>query len=295
MNKTLVKIFTKNAIGIFILVFISGLNLFIFTNIAESATNISASSTSHWAWSDFIGWLDFYNTNTITVSSLNLTGYASSSAGDISLDCHTTRSGDICASSNYQVTNDGSGNLSNWGWNDQYGWFSFDCNNNSSCATSNYRVYIDANGNFQNYAWNDTIGWISFNCANTGTCGSSDYRVLTTWTATSAVATLDSTTYDTGSTTGAQLNSVLWHGDLPSGTAVRFQFAVSNSSSGPWSFMGTDGTSNTYYNTGPDASLKLDYSLFNNVRYFRYRISLISDQSQRLSPRVDEVLINWSP
>ena len=295
MNKTLVKIFMKNAIGIFILVFIFGLNLFLLTNIAESATNISASTTSHWAWSDIIGWLDFYNTDTITVSLLNLTGYASSSAGDISIDCHTTRSGDICGTSDYQVTNDGSGNLSDWGWNDQYGWISFDCNNTDGCGTSNYRVYIDANGNFQNYAWNDTIGWISFNCANTGTCASSDYRVLTTWTATSAVATLDSTTYDTGSANGAQLNSVLWHGDLPASTAVRFQFAVSNSSSGPWSFMGTDGTSNTYYNTGPDASLKLDYNLFNNNRYFRYKIFLISDQSQRSTPTVDEVLINWSP
>ncbi|MEK7547026.1 MAG: hypothetical protein AAB536_02505, partial [Patescibacteria group bacterium] len=132
-----------------------------------------------------------------------------------------------------------------------------------------------------------------FNC-NT-TCGKSDYKVLTSWVSSSAVATLDSSTYDTGVSKGAQLNSVLWHGNLPSGTAVRFQFAVNNSSSGPWSFMGTDGTSNTYYNTGPDVSLNLDYSLFNNFRYFRYRISLISDVAQLLSPRVDEVLINWSP
>ncbi len=285
----------KNLSGILIFSFISFLNFVFFAGIAGATTNISSSTSAHWAWNDLIGWLDFYNTNTITVSSFGLTGYASSTAGDISLDCHTTRSGNICDTSNYQVTNDGSGNLSGWGWNDTYGWISFDCNNNSGCGESNYRVYIDANGDFQNYAWNDASGWLSFNCANYVGCGSSNYRVTTAWVATSTTATLDSSTYDTGSASGAQLNSVLWHGNLPTGTSVRFQFAVSNSSSGPWSFMGTDGTSNTYYNTGPDASLKLDYSFFNNFRYFRYRISLISDQSQRNSPRVDEVLINWSP
>ena len=107
--------------------------------------------------------------------------------------------------------------------------------------------------------------------------------------------TLDSTTYDTGVVAGAQLNSVLWHGSQPADTSVYFQFAVSNSSSGPWNFMGTDGTSNTYFSTGSDTSLKLDYSLFNNFRYFRYRVTLYSDTAQTLSPRVDEIIVNWSP
>jgi len=285
----------NNFIGISFLIFVSGLNLLFFANVVEAATNVSATTTAHWAWNDLIGWMDFYNTNTITVSSRDLTGYASSTAGDISLDCHTTRNGNICSTSNYQVTNDGAGNLSGWGWNDNYGWISFDCNNTSGCGASNYRVYIDANGNFQNYAWNDALGWISFNCDNYGGCGSSNYEVLSSWVATSAVATLDSTTYDSGSANGVQLNSVLWHGTQPAGTAVRFQFAASNSSGGPWNFMGTDGTANTYFNTGPDASIKLDYNLFNNTRYFRYRIILSSDMSQHLTPRVDEVLINWSP
>ncbi len=285
----------KNLAGILLLVFISGINLLFLTKVVEAATNVTSTVTSHWAWDDVIGWIDFYNTNTVNVSSHQLTGYASSSAGDVSLDCATTRTGNICSTSNYKVTNDGSGNLSGWAWNDNYGWISFDCNNTGSCGSSNYRTYIDANGNFQNYAWNDSLGWISFNCDNYGGCSSSNYKVLSSWVATSAVATLDSATYDTGSTKGAQLNSVMWHGTLPAGTAVRFQFAVSNASSGPWNFMGTDGTINTYYNTGPDVSLKLDYNLFNDMRYFRYRIILSSDLSQTYSPTVNEVLINWSP
>ncbi len=107
--------------------------------------------------------------------------------------------------------------------------------------------------------------------------------------------TLDSSIYDTGVTSGAQLNSVLWHGSQPAGTSVGFQFAMSNSSNGPWTYIGSDGTGNFYYLIGPDTSLKLDYSLFNNFRYFRYRAQLTSDAWQTVFPRVDEVIVNWSP
>ena len=85
-------------------------------NRAEAATNISATTTEHWAWNDIIGWMDFYNTLNINVGTTQLTGYASSSAGDISLDCATTRIGSICGTSNYKVLNDGLGGLSGWGW-----------------------------------------------------------------------------------------------------------------------------------------------------------------------------------
>ncbi|MCR4328139.1 MAG: hypothetical protein NUV53_01340 [Patescibacteria group bacterium] len=260
----------------------------------RAATNID--STDKWAWNDIIGWVDFYATDSVTVTSQGLKGYASSTSGDISLDCKTTRSGDICSQSNYQVSNDGVGNLSNYGWNDEYGWISFDCNNTGGCGVSNYEVLIDANtGVFSGYAWNDIMGWISFNCSNDSSCGTSNYKVITSWVATSAIATLDSATFDTGVDGGAQINSVLWQGHQPSGTLVRFQFAISNASSGPWSYGGSDGTSNTYYEVDPNVSKNLDYILHSGNRYFRYRVILVSDLAQTLSPRVDDVLINWSP
>ncbi|MEK7507859.1 MAG: hypothetical protein AAB602_02120 [Patescibacteria group bacterium] len=269
--------------------------IFILSSVRVSAsTNINSTTTEHWAWNDLIGWIDFYNTNSITVSSQKLTGYASSSAGDISLDCSTTRVGNICASSNYWVTNDGTGNLSGWGWNDQYGWISFDCHNNNGCGVSNYQAWINSiNGIFNNYAWNDIIGWISFNCSNHG-CGS-QYSVITSWIATSTVGYLDSTIFDTGIASGAQFNSILWHGSQPPETSVGFQLATSNSSSGPWTYKGSDGTSNTYYTTGADVSIKLHRSAHNNFRYFRYRVKLISNLIGTLSPRVDEIIVNWSP
>ncbi len=263
---------------------------------AAAATNINSTSSEHWAWNDVIGWINFYSTGTVYVTSSTVQGYASSSsAGDISLDCATSRSGNICGQSNYSVSNDGVGNLSGWAWNDTYGWISFDCNNNGGCGSSNYRVYIDSTGNFRNYAWNDIIGWIDFNCGNDGTCGSSNYKVITTWTPSSTTGWLESSIYDTQVAGGVQLNSVIWQGYQPAGTMVRFQFASSNSSSGPWSYAGTDGTSNTYYQTDLNTSLKIDYSQYNNNRYFRYKIFLISNASSSVSPRVDDVILNWSP
>ncbi|MBI2623601.1 MAG: hypothetical protein HYW65_03440 [Candidatus Liptonbacteria bacterium] len=270
-------------------------------HVVVAATDIN--STNRYAWNDLIGWLDFYAENTVKVNSQNLRGYATSTVGDVSLDCHTTRSGNICAQSDYQILNDGIGNLNGFAWNDQYGWISFCGTQNAQAATTNcpltsstYEVLIDANdGLFSGYAWNDTAGWISFNCTNNNGCGESDYKVQTSWVATSAIATLDSATYDTGVSGGAQINSVLWHGTQPSETQVRFQFATSNSSSGPWSYAGSDGTSSTYYTTGPDVSKRIDYTLHSGKRYFRYRITLISNRAQTTSATVTEVVINWSP
>lgn len=273
--------------------------IFFVARMAEAATNINSGTASHWAWNDLIGWINFYNTLTVNVNSPSLTGYASSSASDISLDCHTTSAGNVCGSSNYQVKNDGLGNLSSWAWNDQYGWISF-CGGlgTGDCpGSTRYEVLINpTTGDFSNYAWNDVIGWISFNCTDPGVCGTSQYKVNTSWTATSTSGYLDSATYDTGVVSGAQLNSVLWHGNLPgSGALVQFQFATSNSSSGPWTFVGSGGSTNAYYSVAPDITLKLDYSAHNNRRYFRYRVTLVSNQAQTQSPRIDEIIVNWSP
>lgn len=278
--------------------FIIGLAIF---GTVLATTNISSVAAEHWAWNDLIGWFDFYTTNTVNVTSLRMQGYASSDFGDISLDCATTRIGDICGTSNYFVANDGSGNLSGWGWNDTFGWISFYCGSTGIpglCSTSPYRVIIDGSGNFSNYAWNDVIGWISFNCSDPGICGTSNYKVKTSWFATSTSGYLDSTTFDTLVNGGAQINSVMWRGTLPSpqdNSWVGFQFATSSSSTGPWSYAGYDGTSNTWYVTaGPNVPKSVSFYLHNNARYFRYRINLVSNDAQSQSPRVDEIIINWS-
>lgn len=158
----------------------------------SSATG-TIDSTDKWAWNDLIGWLDFgYAVGNVKVYNDRLEGYASSSVGNIALNCNSTPKNDICATSNFKVSNDGSGNLAGWAWNDGIGWVSF-CGNASGGSTlsgSNwvcpasptYQVSISAStGEFSGWAWNDIKGWVSFNCSNTSTCGTVNYKVKTDW------------------------------------------------------------------------------------------------------------------
>lgn len=146
-------------------------------------SNYGIDPTYRYAWSENIGWVDFYSTGTVEVSDTQLKGFAeAASVGYIALDCATTPNGDICATSNFKVLNDGAGNLSGWAWNDETGWVSFNCSDQGVCGTSNYKVTIDQNGFFTGWAWSENIGWISFNCADIPICNTSNYKVKTNWT-----------------------------------------------------------------------------------------------------------------
>jgi hypothetical protein len=272
------------------------------------------------AWDEVTGWWDFYNTQNVMVRGTRIEGYASSSLGDISLDCATTRNGNICGSSNYGVCNgpgphntdgtcpngDAGGNLTGWGWNDAMGWISFNCDQSShggsnNCSNSNYGVSVNQNtGDFTGYAWNDVVGWISFSGTN--------YKVNTAWRATSTTGYLISSTFDTGGTNGVTLSSLIWKGDSPGGgTCVKFQIAASSTSGGPWNFKGSSGDNTTFYGaacsqkiTGGDACatentpICVDSSQFNNQRYYRYKVFLQSNTVQTQTPRMDDVILNFS-
>ncbi len=294
--------------------------------IGFAATNINSASSSSVAWDDASGWWDFYTPLTVTVSGSRITGYASSSIGDISLDCATTRTGNICGTSNYGICNganathnpDGTcsnaqadGYLSGFAWNDAIGWISF-CGGlgTSVCpGTQSYGVTIDTNGNFNGYAWSDLDGWISFNCSNNSSCGTVQYLVNTSWRSTSTIGYLTSEVFDTGMPNGTTLSSLIWQGNPGSGAGLctNFQIAASASASGPWNFIGPDGTSATYYGaacsqnanggTGcaaPNTPVCVNSSYYNNYRYYRYQARLQSDLLQTQSPRVDDVILNFT-
>lgn len=285
-------------------IIISILLLFIFhfsffASNVSATTNISSGAYEHWAWNDVIGWIDFYSTYKVKVTSYEISGYASSSVGYISFDCGDTPNGNVCnpPTLSWSVTNDGSGNLSGWAWNDAIGWISFD--NVTAGSPYLYQVRIDAGGNFSGWAWNDVIGWISFNCSDiAGLCTTSNYKVKTSWSATAATGTLLSSIIDTGVSGGAAFNSIMWQGSQPAGTAVKFQFASATSTSNFPTPIGPGGTSDptdVYPTTGPNTPVALIRANHNNHRYFRYKIILQSDVSQTLSPKVDNVIVNWSP
>ena len=281
----------------YIVILIFAFSILILTSPdAYAATNISVTTAEHYAWNDVIGWVDFYQTGNVNVYANRLEGYATSSVGYIALNCNSTPNGDVCSTSNFSVQNDSNGNLTGWGWNDSIGWVSFD----SATATSSYTYQVTVNGttgDFTGWAWNDVAGWISFNCSNTTTCGTSDYKVKTSWAAASLSGNLSSSIFDTGVASGTAINTVMWQGSKPSGTNVKFQVA-SDSTSTPasWNYFGPDGSNTTYY-TPTDAGIPVQINLahHNNKRYFRYKVFLESNAAQTLSPRVDDVIINYSP
>jgi len=275
---------------------------------SNPGTNVTSTDGNYWAWNDLAGWINFHDSHSVFISSQDVDGYATSSGGEISFNCETTSVGNICGFSNYRVLNNGSGLLSGWAWSDLLGWVSLSCTNPEGygCGASLYRTQLvsiipnEPPSGFRDWAWNDLAGWVIFDCADGGLCGVSDFHVLTDWFITSTFGYLDSITYDTGVVNGAQFNAIMWRGEKPIGTEVYFQLATSNSDSGPWVFFGSDGV-DSYYIPELSQDGETYYAAITNAeshsnkRYFRYRIWLISNSIQTATPRVDKIIINWSP
>lgn len=304
---------------IFVLLFVGSLLL---VNPVYAETNIDA--TNKWAWNDAIGWINFYSSNSVNVTVDKLTGYAliESTGEEISFDCETSPLGDICATQgNYFVGNDVDGKLDGWAWNDSFGWISF-CGGlgTTDCpGTVSYQVTINpTTDEFEGWAWNDLIGWISFNCSNNSACGTSNYKVETSWVQPTAVSGwLISNTFDTGFTDGVGYNSIMWLGDpQQAGNSAKFQFATSDcengganqtecddtltsywgdpKTSGDGAFVGSDGTSSTFYGPSLSGIPNVIYTHHVNKQYYRYKIYLDRAEGNTLSPLIEDVIINWS-
>lgn len=116
-----------------------------------------------------------------------------------------------------------------------------------------------------------------------------------------ATGTLISPIFDTGAVNGATFNTIRLTGNTPSGTKIRVQLATSNSSSGPFTYLGPDCTENTYYWDAAliSATESKEIGCFpnhHNKRYFRYKVILHSNPpSFNLTPQIDDVTVNWSP
>ncbi len=120
---------------------------------------------------------------------------------------------------------------------------------------------------------------------------------------------LISAVFDSTVVGGAGYNSVLWKGTLGTGNTgkVRFQFAASNSNTGPWSYYGgnTCGASDWFDPLGPDATIELKGTSittcqeeWNNKRYFRYKVQICSDDciaSGTYTPTVNDIIVSWAP
>ena len=212
-----------------------------------------------WAWNDTVGWIDF---SPVVVISTNLTKWGTiyGDSSYIAVDCATTppNSTNICSTSNFTVS-DNSNNLAGWAWHDTYGWISF-CGNSSGGSST----------------WDGTK-WV---CPGTVT-----YQV-----------TVDSSGNFHGFAWNDLLGWISFNCDDVSGLCNTSDYKVMISgASGTWSYIGSDGTTASYYNTtGPGVPVPLVSSQHNNKRYFRYKVILNMDAGST-TPTVNNVIVNWSP
>jgi prepilin-type N-terminal cleavage/methylation domain-containing protein len=105
---------------------------------------------------------------------------------------------------------------------------------------------------------------------------------------TSATATLQSSTFDTGTT--SNFYALNWTPlSQYSSTSVAFQFATSPSSTGPWNYLGPNGASNTYY-TSPGTAIS---TMNNNAEYARY-MAYLSTKIATVTPTVNDVSFTFT-
>jgi uncharacterized repeat protein (TIGR01451 family) len=123
------------------------------------------------------------------------------------------------------------------------------------------------------------------------TAASTADMVFTTYVTTPVVylssGNFVSSVKDSGAVTGATPNwtTLSWtNASLPGGTTLKFQVAASNSSSGPFNFVGPDGTASTFFTTS-GASL----SQFNGSRYLKYKALFTSTGSS--TPTLNDVSV----
>jgi len=268
--------------------------LFAHTVLA-SITDGTIDSTYKYAWSDQSGYVNFgavtYPTEGyVRITDTAITGYIwLANHGWVNLSPIPPGVG---------VSNTSSGNVGGWAWAANLGWIDFDL------------VTINNSGKFTGTAVGSMAGTITFDCPTY--CD-----VRTDWRPESArliFGTLISSVFDS-TTTGAGFNSIMWKGTLggigtpPTEGKVRFQFATSNSTTGPWDYRGgnTCTVGDWFDPGGPDVSIELRATganastcdtLWNNKRYFRYKVQICSSDcfvSGSSTPTITGIILNWSP
>jgi hypothetical protein len=103
----------------------------------------------------------------------------------------------------------------------------------------------------------------------------------------SVVGTWTSPVIDT--TVNGVFGTISWNATQPSGTSVNFRVAGSNSATGPWTYIGPDGSAATSYPSSPGA---MPFAL-DGLRYFRVQLTLIS-VSLVVTPLLNDVTIGYN-
>jgi len=79
-----------------------------------------------------------------------------------------------------------------------------------------------------------------------------------------------------------------WNASAPAGTSVKFQVGASNNAGGPFTFVGPDGTSGTFYTTSGGS-----LSQFNGNRYLKYQ-AFLATSSSTSTPVLNDVTVCYN-
>jgi hypothetical protein len=108
---------------------------------------------------------------------------------------------------------------------------------------------------------------------------------------TNATGTLESSTFDTGTT--SNFYSLSWtpnNQPLYTGAnSLKIQFATNASSTDPWTYYGPDGTAGTYY-TVPDSPIN---NVHNNKQYARYK-AFLTTESSTSTPKFSSLVFSYT-
>ncbi|HVN26046.1 MAG TPA: hypothetical protein VMT99_00115 [Candidatus Paceibacterota bacterium] len=116
-----------------------------------------------------------------------------------------------------------------------------------------------------------------------------------------ASGTALSSVFDTGVASGSAFDSLAWFGPLtnPTNTTVDYQVAMSNASTGPWTYLGPDGTAGTYFTAGgawtwmsPTGS---GLKALSGYRFISLMLYLFTDPTNLITPIVSSTYLTWSP
>ena len=160
--------------------------------------------------------------------------------------------------------------------------------------TLNETTYLQRSASNQVFAQADWSGGSGqagpiFSSTNQFASASSSmtFSVANTLNGSSTGGYLTSSIFDTQRSGGVGIANIVWEGTLGAGT-VTFKIAASNASSGPWNFIGADGTVSSSFplsgTSQADTTINVSSveSLYNQ-RYFRYQIYMTAATTTSIS------------
>ncbi len=159
----------------------------------------------------------------------------------------------------------------------------------SNPSSGNYDITVSGNGTTAQDVYSGGTRVSSANSGSTWTSTTgrdAGFRTFMTTTDGNQVSSLKDTNPAVSFT--PDWTTLSWNATVPANTNVKFQAAASNSASGPFNFVGPDGTAATFFTT-TGASI----AQFNGNRYLKYK-AYLSTTDNTVTPTLQDVTVCFS-